>query len=67
MLKIKVKFSHSSYIYSELNFVCNPKIPVFGTARHLQAKASKKQTFLGANEIAFTVDITPMNLVTNRD
>ena len=52
MLKIKVKFSRRSYIYSELNFVCNPKIPVFGTARHLQAKASKKQTFLGANEIA---------------
>ena len=30
----------------------NPKIPVFGTARHLQAKASKKQTFLGANKCA---------------
>ena len=52
MLEIKVKFSHRSYIYSELNFVCNLKIPVSGTARHLQAKASKKQTFLGANKCA---------------
>ena len=68
MLKIKVKISHRSYIYSELNFVCNPKMPVFGMARHLPAKAYKKHRhFWVLINVQFTIDITSMNLVTNRD
>ena len=68
MLKIKVKFIHRSYIYSELNFVCNPKMPAFGPARHLPAKAYKKpRHFWVLINVQFTIDITPMNLVTNRD